>query len=142
MEEHVIRQLNSLLRGEISAVETYQQAFEKVSHFPDKHDLVECQRSHQERAALLRNRILLLGGDPVDGSGAWGTLAKVIEGGAAVLGDKMALAALEEGEDHGLRDYREALEALSGDAKALVQEQLLPEQQRTHQIMRDLRGKI
>jgi uncharacterized protein (TIGR02284 family) len=137
--DNVIRQLNSFLRGEISAVETYQTAFEKIHHFPEKHELVDCQRSHQERAALLRTRILAMGGDPVESSGVWGTIAKIVEGGAALLSDHMAIAALEEREDRGLREYRDGLEKLEGAARELVEVHLLPEQQKTHDTIRALR---
>jgi uncharacterized protein (TIGR02284 family) len=137
--DSVIRQLNSFLRGEISAVETYQTAFDKIRHFPEKHDLVDCQRSHQERAALLRTRILAMGGDPVESSGVWGTVAKLVENGAALLSDHMAIAALEEGEDRGLRDYRDGLDKLEGEARELVEIHLLPEQQRTHDVIHALR---
>ena len=54
---------------------------------------------------MLRDAIVACGGTPAEGSGAWGTFAKVVEGGAKVFGEKAAVAALEEGEDHGLADY-------------------------------------
>jgi hypothetical protein len=131
----VIHELNSLLRGEIAAVETYRHAFDAIAHFPQKGELAEAQRSHQERVQLLRTNILRLGGEPVDGSGLWGAFASVVEKSATVLGDRAVIAALEEGEERGLRDYRSALGKLAGDARELVELQLLPEQLRTQRAL-------
>ena len=131
-----IDSLNSLLRGEISACETYRQAIAKVSDEPSlRTALQESLSSHESRAQLLRERITQLGGKPAEGSGAWGTFAKLVEGGAKAFGDKAAIAALEEGEDHGLKDYREELKKLDGTARTFVESQLLPAQERTHRVL-------
>jgi hypothetical protein len=137
-----VEKLNSFLRGELAAIETYARAFEKVSHFPEKHALVDCQHSHQERAALLRQRILQLGGTPVETSGAWGAFANLIESGAAVLGDGLAIKALEEGEELGLREYRDEALALEGEAKVFVESSLLPQQYMTHRTVSELRASL
>jgi hypothetical protein len=48
----------SFLRGEISAVETYRMALEKLDRGnPARSELEACMRSHQERVALLRDQI-------------------------------------------------------------------------------------
>ena len=102
MKNHV-EQLNSFLRGEIAAVETYRQAIDKVTDASVRLQLEHCRRSHQQRADLLKDRILRVGGAPADGSGVWGAFAKLVEGGAMVFGDKAAIDVLEQGEDHGLK---------------------------------------
>src|ERR1700742_1623109 len=95
-----IDQLNHFLRGEISAVETYRMALDKLeTERPARGELEVCMQSHASRVTLLREAILAAGGTPVDSSGPWGTFAKAVEGSARVLGDKVAIAALEEGED-------------------------------------------
>jgi bacterioferritin (cytochrome b1) len=137
-----LRHLNALLRGELAAVATYRMAFDRVRHFPDKGDLVECERSHRERADLLRARILQLGGEPATGAGAWGVLATIVEAGAAVLGDGLALAALGEGEERGLHDYRNNLSGLDEDSRTLVASRLLPEQERTAALLRVARASL
>src|SRR5690349_18504761 len=99
-----IDQLNSFLRGEISAVETYRIAIDRLDTNSASHgELAACMQSHQERVDLLRDQIRMLGGAPAEKSGPWGAFAKTVEGGAALLGDKMSISALEEGEDHGLK---------------------------------------
>jgi hypothetical protein len=66
----------------------------------------------------------------------------LVEGGAKLLGVKAAIAALEEGEDHGRDDYKRDMDKLEPDARAFVQQQLLPEQLRTHQTMSSLKRRL
>lgn len=130
-----IDQLNSFLRGELSAVETYRMALDKLDpNSPTRLEIEACMRSHQERVSVLRDAIVAAGGAPADSSGPWGVFAKAVEGTARAFGDKSAIAALEEGEDHGLRDYKDEIddEDLDIQARALVIGQLLPAQQATH----------
>jgi demethoxyubiquinone hydroxylase (CLK1/Coq7/Cat5 family) len=135
----VTDQLNSFLRGELSAVETYRHALARVT---DGHvrDILEAGlHSHQRRADALAHRVEQLGVQPSIGSGAWGAFAKLVEGGAAVLGNRAMIAALEEGEDHGLRDYRADLSQLDTESRRMVEQELLPEQEQTHQAMSALK---
>jgi hypothetical protein len=137
-----ISSLTSLLRGEISAVETYRQALEKITDPTIRATLQENLDSHQSRCDLLRSRLVQLGGKVVEGSGPWGAFAKLVEGGAKLFGEKAAIAALEEGEDHGLRDYRDEINKLGTDVRSFVEIQLLPAQERTHRAMSSLKKTI
>src|SRR5580700_2064111 len=105
--EKTIATLNTLLRGELAAVETYDQVLAKLTD-PSTVALTENRDCHQKRTTALSQRILELGGTTASSSGLWGSLAKLVEGGATIFGKKAALAALEEGEDRGLIDYRAA----------------------------------
>jgi uncharacterized protein (TIGR02284 family) len=127
-----VDQINSLLRGEISAVETYNLAIEKVGedHVSDATLLRAIAQEHGEHAQRLREEIRRLGGEADDSSGAWGAYAKAIEATAKLFGDASALKALKEGEEHGLKDYREALDDLDESTRRLVAEVLIPAQQR------------
>lgn len=133
--EKDIGKLNDFLKSEISAVETYGQAIEKSSDSLTVQRLVELRQSHASRAQLLRERIVALGGTPVEGSGVWGSFAKMVEGGAKAMGEKAAIAALEEGEDRGLKEYRSEIDDLSDAQRQFVASMLLPEQQRSHDAM-------
>jgi uncharacterized protein (TIGR02284 family) len=137
--ETTIEHLNSFLRGEISAVETYRQAMEQVKDMRALTTLQECETSHARRVATLRDYIARLGGTPANDSGAWGSFAKLVEGGAKAFGDAAAVAALEEGEDHGLRDYKDDLQDLDMEARRLVEQELLPAQQQTHSALSQLK---
>ncbi|MEZ5312325.1 MAG: hypothetical protein R2862_01075 [Thermoanaerobaculia bacterium] len=56
-----------------------------------------------------------------DGSGAWGSSSPSSSKATAMFGRKAAIAALEEGEDHGRDDYRSDLSGLSLDVRRLVE---------------------
>jgi uncharacterized protein (TIGR02284 family) len=128
--EKATETLNSLLRGEMSAVETYNQALEKVADEPGVEQLDSVRRDHTEAVSVLRDHVIRYGGRPADGSGPWGAFARMIAGTAKIFGDKSALKALKEGEEHGLKDYKDALEKrdLPTECIELIRS-LLPRQQ-------------
>jgi hypothetical protein len=142
-EKSSIDKLNQFLRGEISAVETYRMALEKLEPTSIARSEVEaCMLSHQQRVTLLREAIVTAGGTPSESSGPWGVFAKVVEGGARMMGDKAAVAALEEGEDHGLKDYKSDVNDLDMSARSLITGRIAPEQQRTHDRMSSLKKRL
>ncbi len=129
--------LNSFLRGEISAVETYRQAIQKIGGaYPQ---LAECMMSHERRVGLLQDKIGSLGGEPAVGSGIWGAWAKLVQGTADLFGERSAIAALESGEDHGRDDYRRELENLDEDVRTWVERELIPLEERTHAVLSELK---
>lgn len=136
--EQDIKQLNSFLRGELSAVETYSQCLEKVEDLNVRAQLVGLKESHAARAVMLRNRITTLGGEAAESAGIWGSFSKAVEGGAKIFGAETAVSVLEEGEDHGLKLYREDVGKLSTEERSFVQTQLLPEQQKSHDTLRSI----
>ncbi len=136
---NTVDKLNSFLRGELAAVETYRQAIDKLAGKPEAATLNDCMRSHSRRAELLTAEIRRRGGDPAQSSGPWGAFAKLVEGGAAAFGEKAAIAVLEQGEDHGRDDYKRDTKELEADAQSWVNSQLWPEQLRTHQAMSTLK---
>ena len=137
-----VDQLNSFLRGELAAVETYRLALDKLDpSSPARVELDLNMSSHQERVAMLSDAIIMLGGKPATSSGPWGTFAKAVEGSARVFGDKAAVSALEEGEDHGLKDYKRD-QGLDGEAQRIVADVLLPEQQQTHDRLSALKHRL
>ena len=138
-----VDQLNSFLRGELSAVETYRMALDKLDDGSlARGELEACLASHLDRVQMLRDAIVLAGGEPADGSGPWGVFAKAVEGGARIFGDKAAISALEEGEDHGISDYKEDLDELDLDSRRLVTDRLLPLQQQTHDRISSLKKRL
>jgi len=135
----VIDRLSSFCRGEIAAVETYNQALTSGALVRHNDRLRLCQSSHEARVELLADQISALGGTPPTSSGAWGAFAKAIEGAASAVGERAAIAALEEGEDHGLNEYRTRTGDLDIESQALVLQRLLPAQLETHRIVRELK---
>ncbi|HEY9753617.1 MAG TPA: DUF2383 domain-containing protein [Oculatellaceae cyanobacterium] len=130
--------LNAMLKGELSALETYRQALEKVRDSNVKATLKECHMCHSGRVDTLVQKIVELGGKPAENSGAWGAFAKMMEGGAAALGDKSAVSMLEEGEDKGLDDYKKLLCDADFEVKS-VAATMLPKQEGTHAKMSALK---
>jgi uncharacterized protein (TIGR02284 family) len=120
--------LNKLLRGEISAIETYQQALAKLDDTSHAADVRRIHDEHIDAANILRRHIHEHGGQPDKGSGAWGAFAKAVEGTAKLFGNAAALKALKEGEEQGISDYESALndDGLPADCKNLIQTKLLP----------------
>jgi len=130
-----VTQLNSLLRGEISAAETYAMAIEKCSESDktraaDVQMLRDIQEEHGRACQSLRSRIRELGGEASNSSGAWGAWAKIVEGTANLFGDRASLKALKEGEEHGLKDYQEALDDVDSASASFIESELIPAQQR------------
>src|SRR6476659_6907369 len=83
--------LNALLRGELAATETYQQALAKVGDEPDAAVLRQIHVEHREAANTLRKHVHEHGGKPDQRSGAWGAFAKTVEGAAKLFGNTAAL---------------------------------------------------
>jgi uncharacterized protein (TIGR02284 family) len=135
INENDIKQLNSLLRGELSAVETYQQCIENVSDQVLVSQLTALQTSHRARSILLRERIVTLGGQPDQTSGLWGSVAKALEGTAGVFGTAAAVSILEEGEDHGKADYEDKLQNLSASGRSFIETVIYPEQRKSHDVL-------
>jgi len=125
--------LNSLLRGELSATETYQQAMEKVGNEQGSAELRQIRDDHRTAANAIRQHIHDLGGKPDQDSGTWGMWAKAVEGTAKLFGNTAAMKALKEGEEHGINSYERVLQDDSVPAvcKDAIRNTLLP-RARTH----------
>jgi bacterioferritin (cytochrome b1) len=134
--------LNGLLRDELAAVATYDEALHERSTFSGKTELSKCQRSHEVRASLLREKIVALGGEPAAGSGLTGLWTKLVESGAVAIGPEMAILALEQGEDHVLRDYRNGISNVDPDVRAFLERSVLPEEEYTHRTVSDLKHRL
>ena len=119
---------NALLRGEISAIETYGQAINKfASRVPDS-ALQRIRSDHAKNAAALRMLVTDEGGEPSAASGLWGDFVQAIEGVATLVGESPALRILQQGEALGITEYKEALDnpGLSERARELIRRELLP----------------
>lgn len=137
-----IRHLNDFLQNELSSVETYGQCIEKIDNAVITSSLAELQSSHRRRADLLASKVRELGGTPEESSGVWGSISKMMTGGAKMFGDKAAMSALEQGEDRGRDSYLEHIEELSPACQSFVNTEILPEQLRTHDLMKSVRDTL
>jgi uncharacterized protein (TIGR02284 family) len=136
--ESTTDQLNDFLRGELASVETYDLALHAIKDPELTGTLRQIRDSHERRVGLLRDRIRALGGEPAISSGAWGAFSRAVQRGADLLGNRVAVAALEEGEDQGKKRYSRDTDELSKTEREFVEKELAPEQIRTHDLARSL----
>jgi hypothetical protein len=138
---HCISVCNALLRGELSAVETYSQAIRRFESQPQAQGLDRIRAEHQRCADLLRRTVLSMGGAPVRCSGAWGTFTRTVQGAADLFGQAVALRSLMEGERYGNGRYTLALgdRRMLPASRGLIREQLLPRAREHVDALRALR---
>jgi uncharacterized protein (TIGR02284 family) len=119
---------NSLLRGERSAVETYDKTIEKYHDQPGIAELSRLRQEHTQATITLEQTVRSMGGQPDTESGAWGAFANAVQGAANLFGTNSALEALQTGEKSGKESYESALqdEDVITECKQLVRSDLLP----------------
>ena len=119
---------NDLLRGELSAVETYSDTIHKYAGEPEVMILKTIREEHTDSANRLRKNVKSMGGEPDLSSGAWGGVTKAIQGTANFFGEESAIASLKRGEEIGKSMYEKALanDAVLDDCKEMVRSSLLP----------------
>ena len=126
--KHCIEICNKLLRGERSAVETYDKAIEKYGDQPVLGELRAIRADHAEAVLELESNVRSMGGEPAEESGAWGALANTVQSTANLFGASSAIEALQSGEKSGQSDYKGALEdeKVMEDCKTMIRLKLLP----------------
>ncbi len=131
--EQNVDTLNSLLRAELSAVESYEDALARFESEPIADDLRRIAAEHWGAVNTLRDHVIGYGGEPSYGSGPWGYFTAVITGAANLIGPETMLLALQRGEEHGISLYEDAAcePDLVDDCRILIAGRLLP-QTRTH----------
>jgi hypothetical protein len=139
VDEVTIDVLNSFLRDEFAAIEAYDEVLRGRSRFSGKMELSLCRRSHVERASILRDKIVSLGGRAVAPSGRTGAWSRLAETGAGAVGAKMAIGVLGRGEDTVLSDYRRGLPDVDPEVQVFLERMILPEEEYTHRTLIDLR---
>jgi uncharacterized protein (TIGR02284 family) len=119
MKSKCIETLNSLLRGERSALETYEGVIKNQDEGAPRVQLEQICSDHRDRVAELERHVISLGGKPGTSSGTWGVVASVVQTVANVIGDKTAVYSLKEGEELGLRSYESSLEDVSDEPECI-----------------------
>lgn len=127
-------QLDDLVRGEQAAMKAYDQLLSDTKDEKMKAKLQMIRKDHENAVSKLSKYVAgkkdLLG--DTEDAGAWGTFAKTWTKGGQLMGNKTALKALQQGEEHGINEYKEALkdDTLSAELKKAIQSELLPAQQK------------
>ncbi len=122
--------LNAILRGEIAAIQTYEQTLEKFAGKIESTDLIKIRDEHKEHVAVLTQHVIKAGGDKSSTtSGPWGAFTQLFVAGAKLVGPETALAALKTGETHGIEQYEKAIERkdLPAETVSGIRDKLLPQ---------------
>jgi hypothetical protein len=124
-------QLDDLIRGEMAAVKTYDTALEKVKDPKEVEKLKMIRKDHVNAVEKLKTYATKDVMEDTKSAGAWGAFASAYTGGARLFGDETALKALTQGEEHGINEYKEALEdeTIKPELKQMIKTQFLPKQQ-------------
>jgi len=127
-------QLDDLIRGEMSAVNAYDKVISDIKDSQEKARLESIRQNHQNAVDKLSKYVE---GKPsltadTESSGAWGKFVKGYTKAATLMGNKAAVKALTQGEEHGVSEYKEALKdkTISADLKQTIKTQFLPNQER------------
>jgi glutaredoxin-related protein len=124
-------QLDDLIRGEMSAVKTYDSALEKVKDQKELERLKVIREDHVAAVGKLKTFANKDVREDTKTAGAWGAFATAYTGGAKLFGNEAALKALRQGEEHGISEYKEALddETIKPELKQMIRTQFLPKQE-------------
>jgi hypothetical protein len=132
-------QLDDLVRGELAAIKAYDAALADLKAGPEKTRLQAIRKDHDRAAAILSkyvrgNKELL---EDTQSAGPWGTFATTWTKGAGLMGNRTAMKALRQGEEHGIDEYKEALEdsTITADLKKTIKAELLPNQKKHIEIL-------
>jgi len=137
-----VEHLNSFLREELAAVETYELVLDKIDPASALRDELHANlQSHETRVTVLDSAIREQGGTPVERAGPWDDFAGMIANTAHTPAERATVAALEEAEDHGLKGYRDA-DDLEPRAHRILADMLLPQQRATHDRVSALKDQV
>ncbi len=135
-----INTLNSLLRGELAAVATYEMALKSFDGpaAADADQLLRFASEHRRSAETLKATVSALGATPDETAGIWGAVTRMVQGSANLLGDRAAVKSLLEGEEHGLMEYAKAVESVQPEIRGVIQHELIPRQRKHLAVLTDI----
>ncbi len=117
-----IEALNELLKGEYMARDIYDKTKGIQGDHQVKDLLAKFQEDHDRHIERLKQRILELGGEPIEGTGFAGTMANLSATYKAMLGPEAILKQVYEGEKMGVHSYEDRLDGLDETSQELVKE--------------------
>ena len=133
-----INKLEECLRGEYSAVDTYDLAIKHVKNPEAVNTLRQIKDSHDRRAIQIKERLQGAGFEPPRTSGVWGGFARLVQTGADFFADRTAMAAFHEGEDRLTRMYTQNIDRIDSEARRFIETELRVEQERSFGLCRSL----
>jgi uncharacterized protein (TIGR02284 family) len=120
--EALITRLNNLLMLDHDAVDAYQQAIDHIKNEPCRNQLRIFQADHRRHIADLKTCIVQYGGAAKDRRDLKGFFIKGMTVIQSLMGDEMALKAMQSNEKLTNGTYQEALDdvTLPEDVRAIV----------------------
>jgi hypothetical protein len=124
-------QMDDLIRGEMAAVKSYTTVLGDMKDGPQKKKLEKIRADHENAVTKLKDFASTEVKEDTTSSGAWGAFASAWTKGGQILGNDTALKALSQGEEHGITEYKEALEDenLKPELKQMIKTQFIPKQE-------------
>ncbi len=124
--------LNQLLRGELSAVEAYEEALKTIDDPAEVKRLKEFLVSHRTNAEYWREQVESVTVEPDTSSGPWGYVVQAFMSTAKLFGENSTLRALKTGEEHGVKEYKSFLKhpLVEEKDKRFIRNEVLPELER------------
>jgi hypothetical protein len=123
-----LRALNKLLRGELSAIDSYKRGIPRFEDLVIAEELNRISADHLKASTAIKSLIEAYGGEAAENSGAWGTIATTLTDAAKLLGPETVLQTLRRGELIGISEYESALEneGIAPECKQEIRNHLLP----------------
>ncbi|HEY9731261.1 MAG TPA: ferritin-like domain-containing protein [Drouetiella sp.] len=139
MTTAVINVLNSLLMEEITAAEAYKQVIQRFPNLDIKAEVEELHIAHSKRAQKLKKRLRELACTPVQKLNRKLVMDFVFNGTADDISSRI-LMFFESIENGVLSRYESSLGELDNLSLSLVQSDLIPEQDVTHNVVYTLKS--
>jgi len=124
-------QMDDLIRGEMSAVTSYNQILKDLKESDERTKLERIRNDHEVAVSKLKTYATKDVKEDTMTTGVWGVFAKTWTAGAKLIGNNAALKALSQGEKHGITEYKEALEddTVKPEIKQMIRTQFIPKQE-------------
>lgn len=122
-----IKELNTALKGEHVAIESFDYYIQDAKDENTKKNLMDMQQQHKFHAMQLSERIQQLGGNPVNTSGMIGVMAEIknIVTPKKYVDNNMIKSAVQ-GEEMGIQAYGDIMANLTdGSNQRLTQEMMI-----------------
>ncbi|MBS1956139.1 MAG: ferritin-like domain-containing protein [Cyanobacteria bacterium SZAS-4] len=139
MTKDVISVLNSLLMEEITAAEAYKRVVERLPNLDIKAELEELHIAHSKRAQKLKRRLRELSSTPSSHISRRPSMDLVLSGAADELSMRVLLF-FENLENSVLSLYESSLSELDNLSLSMVQSDLIPDQDVTHNVVYTLKS--
>jgi len=127
MDNTVIKELNTVLKGEHMAVESYDRFIHAVENDKVKEEFRKILEDHKRHASLLEERIKELGGEPEKDLGFAGIMANA-KMAMKTMGNKETIDLVKQaydGEDKGVAMVEEIIKGDLDDESAKLMKDIL-----------------